>query len=129
VQVPTDKLPAKKNRSETIRTLKKKAGISAGLVEYLREVALDEERILANLVFEPVVKGRQLVEHHFTVSDFQGNEANRLLIGALLDLLNDNVNINLSNLMYRLVNEKHGNKTLLDMVGGEERVRDLFLAH
>lgn len=126
--MPADKLPAKKNRSESARPLKKKAGINAGLIEYLREVALDEERILANLVFEPVVKGRQLVEHHFTASDFQGTESNRLLIGALLDLLNDNVNINLSNLMYRLINEKHGNKTLLDMVGGEERVRDLFLA-
>ena len=35
------------------------------LVEYLKEVELDEERVLANLVFDPGVIGQQLLENHF----------------------------------------------------------------
>jgi len=114
---------------------KKNSGMVAGspdirsnLVEYLREVELDEERILANLVFEPVVIGRQLEENHFTITDFQGPEANRILLGAMLELIEDGLQINLANLMALLAQERPGKKTRLELAGGEDRVRELFLS-
>ena len=87
-----------KNGNKPGKSIKKqKTGKSSGekkvrklkteLEEYLKEIALDEERILANLTFDPVIIGGQLRENHFAVSDFQGIEANRILIGAMLELL------------------------------------------
>ncbi|OGK09602.1 MAG: hypothetical protein A2W80_07145 [Candidatus Riflebacteria bacterium GWC2_50_8] len=102
--------------------------IRSNLAEYLREVGLDEERILANLVFEPVVIGRQLEENHFTITDFQGTEANRVLLGAMLELLEDGMQINLANLVTLLAQERPGKKTRLELAGGEDRVRELFLS-
>lgn len=102
--------------------------VRPNLVEYLREVALDEERILANLAFEPVVTGRQLMENHFSTNDFQGTEPNRVLLGTMLEILEDEESLNLPNLVSRLVNQTQGKKTRLDVVGGEERVRELFLS-
>lgn len=115
VQVP------KKNPAKSI-------DVKAGLVEYLREISLDEERLLANLAFEPVVIGRQLLENHFTVSDFQGAEPNRVLLATMLEIIEDQETLNLPNLIARLTNQRQGKKTRLDVVGGEDRVRELFTA-
>ena len=62
------------------------------LVEYLKEVELDEERVLANLVFDPGVIGQQLLENHFTIEDFKGPEANRVLLGTILEIIEDEEN-------------------------------------
>ncbi len=105
-----------------------KVDIRSNLLEYLREVELDEERILANLVFEPVVIGRQLEENHFTITDFQGPEANRILLGAMLELFEDGLQINLANLTSLLAQERPGKKSRLELAGGEDRVRELFLS-
>lgn len=117
--------PAKKKSASRETAV---ADIRSNLIEYLREVELDEERILANLVFEPVVIGRQLAENHFSVTDFQGPEANRILLGAMLDLLEDGLQINLANLIGLLAQERPGKKTRLELAGGEDRVRELFLS-
>lgn len=98
------------------------------LVEYLREVELDEERILANLVFEPTVIGRQLMENHFTVEDFRGTEANRVLLGTILEILEDEESLTLPNLVSRLINQTQGKKTKLELAGGEDRVKNLILS-
>lgn len=42
----------------------------------------------ANLAFEPVVIGRQLLENHFT-GDFQGTEPNRVLLATMLEIIED----------------------------------------
>ncbi|NCB39258.1 MAG: hypothetical protein EOM80_10845 [Erysipelotrichia bacterium] len=99
-----------------------------GLIEYLQEIALDEEFILANLAFEPVVIGRQLVENHFSVTDFQGTEPNRVLLAAMLEVIDDEEALNLPNLITRLAGQVRGKKTRLDLAGGEDRVRNLFLS-
>lgn len=98
------------------------------LVEYLREVELDEERVLANLVFDPNIIGQQLLENHFSVEDFRGTEANRALLGTILEILEDDEMLTLPNLVARLLNQSQGKKTKLEVVGGEERIRNLFLA-
>lgn len=105
----------------------KQADIRSSLVDYLREVSLDEERILANLAFESVVIGRQLLENHFTINDFQGAEPNRVLLGTMLEILEDQETLNLPNLVARLINQHQGKKTRLDLVGGEDRVREMFI--
>ncbi len=102
--------------------------VRSNLVEYLREITQDEERILANLAFEPVVIGRQLIENHFSPNDFQGAEPNRVLLATMLEILEDQETLNLPNLTARLTNQQHGRKTCLDVVGGEDRVRELFIA-
>ncbi len=98
------------------------------LVEYLHEVELDEERVLANLVFDPNVIGQQLLENHFSTEDFRGTEANRVLLGTILEIIEDEESLTLPNLVSRLVNQNQGKKTKLEVVGGEERVQSLFLS-
>lgn len=97
------------------------------LVEYLHEVALDEERILANLVFDPGIIGPQLLENHFSVEDFKGTEANRVLLATILEIIEDEETLSLPNVVARLVNQTQGKKTKLEIAGGEERVKRLFL--
>lgn len=97
------------------------------LVEYLKEVELDEERVLANLVFDPAVIGQQLLENHFTVEDFKGPEANRVLLGTILEIIEDEETLSLPNLVSRLINQTQGKKTKLEIVGGENRIKDLML--
>ncbi len=104
------------------------ADVRSSLVDYLHEITQDEERILANLAFEPVIIGRQLQENHFTVNDFQGAEPSRVLLGTMLEILEDHETLNLPNVVARLTNQGHGKKTCLDLVGGEDRVRDLFIS-
>ena len=84
------------------------------LVEYLKEVELDEERVLANLVFDPGVIGQQLLENHFTVEDFKGPEANRVLLGTILEIIEDEETLSLPNLVSRLINQNQGKKTKLE---------------
>lgn len=128
-----------KNGKKPGKSIKKqKTGKSSGekkvrklkteLEEYLKEIALDEERILANLTFDPVIIGGQLRENHFAVSDFQGIEANRVLIGAMLELLDDEVSPSLPNVVEKLKYIKHGNREGIDLAGGQERIRNLYLA-
>ncbi|GAB4278653.1 MAG: replicative DNA helicase [Candidatus Rifleibacteriota bacterium] len=112
----------KKDAKQSVRKLKTE------LEEYIREIALDEERILANLVFDPVIVGRQLKENHFGVADFQGVEANRVLLEAMLDLIDDEITLNLPNLFEKLKHIKHGNKTGIELAGGQQRIKDLFLS-
>jgi len=126
-------VPEQKSGQRSVkRKSKTKASVSSdirsSLVEYLREIELDEERVLANLVFEPVVIGRQLEENHFSITDFQGTEANRTLLNTMIELLDEGLQINLANMMAQLVQERVGKKTRLELVGGEDRVRDLFLS-
>ena len=97
------------------------------LVEYLKEVELDEERVLANLVFDPNVIGQQLLENHFTVDDFKGTEANRVLLATILEIIEDEETLSLPNLVARLINQTQGKKTKLEIVGGESRIKDLML--
>jgi len=105
----------------------KQTDVKTNLLEYLREVSLDEECVLANLAFEPVIVGRQLLENHFSATDFQGAEPNRVLLAAMLEIVEDRETLNLPNLMARLTNQMHGKKNCLEVSGGEERVRDLFV--
>ena len=97
------------------------------LVEYLKEVALDEERVLANLVFDPAVIGQQLLENHFTVEDFKGTEANRVLLATILEIIEDEETLSLPNLVSRLLNQTQGKKTKLEIVGGETRIKNLMM--
>jgi replicative DNA helicase len=92
------------------------------------EISLDEERILANLAFEPLISGKQLWTKRFSVSDFQGLEKNRVLLGTMLSCLADEETLNLPNLLQRLTDEKKGGKSKLDWVGGRDRVYKLFAA-
>ncbi|MGM0600898.1 MAG: hypothetical protein ACQETH_13895, partial [Candidatus Rifleibacteriota bacterium] len=105
---------------------KKVRKLKTELEEYLREIALDEERILANLTFDPVIIGRQLQENHFSASDFQGVEANKILLGVMLELIDDNITLNLPNLVEKLKYTSHGGRDGIELVGGEERIRNLF---
>ena len=97
------------------------------LVEYLKEVELDEERVLANLVFDPNVIGQQLLENHFTVDDFKGTEANRVLFSTIMEIIEDEETLSLPNLVSRLINQTQGKRTKLEIVGGESRIKDLML--
>ena len=99
----------------------------AKLEEFLQAMALDEERILANLAFEPILSGRQLKERHFTAQDFQGLDSSRALLASMLDVLQADETLNLPNLMKRLSEEKQGNRSKLDLAGGAERVEKLML--
>jgi replicative DNA helicase len=107
---------------------KTKGNFAGNLFLHLEEMSVDEELVLANLVFEPVIIGRQLIENHFSVSDFQGLEANRALLGAMLHLLEADETLNLANLLY-VLNEPlpRSKKTRLEQAGGEARVSQLFL--
>ncbi len=126
--MPVIKKTAEKSKKRSGSPGKSPADINASLVEYLNEIALDEERILANLVFDPLIKGRQLSENHFSASDFQGGEANRILLSVMLELVEDQISLNLANVMSRLMQERQGNKSRLELAGGEDRVRELFLS-
>ena len=99
---------------------------AAKLEELLAEMALDEERILANLAFDPVLAGRQLKERHFTANDFQGLEANKVLLGSMLQVLEADETMNLSNLLHKMSLEKKGSHTRLELAGGAERIQRLF---
>ena len=99
---------------------------SSKLEELLAEMALDEERILANLAFDPLLAGRQLKERHFGPDDFQGLEGNKVLLGSMLQVLDDDETMNLSNLLLKMQQEKKGSRTRLDLAGGAERVERLF---
>lgn len=93
---------------------------------YLKETALDEELILANLAFDPVIAGKQLLGKHFGVPDFQGLESNRILLGTMLTCLENEESLNLSNLLKRLEEEMKAGKPKLELVGGRDRVYKLF---
>ena len=93
----------------------------------LREMAVDEELLLANLAFEPVIIGKQLRDKHFTVSDFQGVEANRTLLGVFLDTLEARETLNLANIMLRLETEHKAGRPIIDWIG-RERVQRMFTA-
>ncbi len=99
-------------------------------VEYydriLQEINLDEERLLANLAFSPVIAGKQLRAKHFGITDFQGLEGNRVLLGAMLASIEEEESLNLPNLLKRLNDEQKGGKPKIDWVGGRDRVYRLF---
>jgi replicative DNA helicase len=118
----TDRKPRKNVEIHNERKLKTE------LESYLKELALDEERILANLAFDPIIIGRQLQENHFSSADFQGVEANLILLEAMLDLVEDNISLNLPNVVEKLKFVKHGNRNGIELAGGEDRIRNLFLS-
>jgi len=95
------------------------------LDQMLREMAVDEEIILANLAFDPTIIGKQLRDKRFTVSDFQGVEANRALLGVFLDTIEAEEALNAANVTLRLENERKAGKPLIDWIG-RERVHRLF---
>lgn len=97
------------------------------LDQMLREMAVDEEIILANLAFEPAIVGKQLRDKRFTVSDFQGVEANRALLGVFLESIEAEETLNLANVTLRLENERKAGRPLIDWIG-RERVQRLFTA-
>lgn len=124
-QKPQHKKPGDSaSRSAKKNTLK----LKTELEEYLHEIYLDEERVLANLTFDPVIIGRQLRENHFTVSDFQGVEANRILLGAMLDIIEDNATLNLPSLIDKLRYTRQGNRDGVELSGGIDRIKNLFLS-
>ncbi|MBF0500229.1 MAG: hypothetical protein HQM09_08855 [Candidatus Riflebacteria bacterium] len=92
----------------------------------MSDISLDEERLLANLAFDPVSAGKQLFDKHFSANDFQGVEANRILLGAMLASLEAEENLNLPNLYKRLTEEQKAGKPKLDWIGGSERLQKLF---
>ena len=92
---------------------------------FLAEIALDEEFIVANMAFDPPLAGRRLREKHFSVSDFQGVEGNRVLLGTMLEILEAGEALTLSNLTDWLREKKNGSRTRLEIVG-PERVERLF---
>lgn len=94
----------------------------------IAEMALDEERILANLAFDPMICGKQLWQKRFGITDFQGLEENRILLGAMLSCLGDEETLNLPNLLNRLSEAKKGGRTRLECAGGRDRVYKLFSA-
>lgn len=95
------------------------------LDQMLREMAVDEEIILANLAFDPTIIGKQLRDKRFTVSDFQGVEANRALLGVFLDTIEAEEALNAANVTLHLENERKAGKPLIDWIG-RERVHRLF---
>lgn len=101
---------------------------SAVLNRFLSEMALDEEIILANLIFDPVINGKQLFEKHFSMSDFQGLESNRILLDCILTSLKVEETLNLPNLLKRLQEEQKGGKPKLEWIGGSDRLEQLFSA-
>ncbi|MBF0544315.1 MAG: hypothetical protein HQM08_07775 [Candidatus Riflebacteria bacterium] len=94
----------------------------------IEEAIMDEERILANLAFDPIIIGRQLRELRFSSSDFQGLESNKILIEAMLTLLLEEQMLNAQNLIKRLSSEKKSGRLKIDIVGGRERIQKLFLS-
>jgi replicative DNA helicase len=94
--------------------------------QFVEEAILDEERILANLAFDPVVAGKQLQGKHFGLLDFQGLEGNRILLGCMLSCLEDGETLNLPNIIQRLNIEQKNGKPKIDLVGGRDRVYKLF---
>ena len=123
----------RKHKSQSNQQVKqmqqyKKPTIKTNLAAYLEKVAQDEEIILANLAFDPVVIGRQLLENHFSINDFQGPEPNRILLGAMLSIIEDDEALTLANLIYVLDDRETAvKKSRLEAAGGEERVTQLFL--
>lgn len=99
--------------------------LSYSLEKHLSEIALDEELILANLIFDPKVVGKILKEKHFTVEDFQGTENNRILLETLLEMIDSEESLTLANVIDRLKEKKKGTKTALEWIG-IERVEKLF---
>lgn len=97
----------------------------ANLEEILAEIALDEERILANLAFDSVITARQLQERNFSVEDFQGIEANRILLAAMIASFEAEERLNIPNLAKRLSEEQKGGRTKLEWVG-RDRLQKLF---
>ncbi len=120
----------KTRRSEKIekasKQLRNEAQLKTELEDYLKAIAVDEECLLANLVFDPIVAGRQLSELHFSSNDFQGAESNKVLLAVMLEILEAGYQLNLPNLMEKLSNEKHGPMLKIDVVGGVERIQKLF---
>ncbi|RCK78138.1 MAG: Replicative DNA helicase (DnaB) [Candidatus Ozemobacter sibiricus] len=98
---------------------------ASALARQMAEIALDEELILANLAFDPVVAGRQLREKRFSVADFQGVEANRVLLGTMLEMLEGEESLTLANVIDHLREQKKGTRSKLEWVG-LERVEQLF---
>jgi replicative DNA helicase len=123
-----NKKGSKKNKQtpKQVAETKKNRKLKTELEEYLKEIALDEERILANLTFDPIIIGGQLQENHFSVADFQGVEANKILLGAMLELIDDNIALNLPNLVEKLKYTRHGGRNGIELAGGEERIKNLF---
>jgi len=97
------------------------------LDQMLHEMAVDEEIILANLAFDPAIIGKQLRDKRFTVSDFQGVESNRALLGVFLDTIEAEEALNAANVTRRLENERKAGKPLIEWIG-RERVQRLFTA-
>ena len=89
------------------------------LDKFLQDIALDEELILANLAFDPVIAGKQLQEKHFAVKDFCGVEANRVLLGEMLACIENEEQLDLPNLVQRLKDGMKGKKTKLEAAGFE----------
>jgi replicative DNA helicase len=98
------------------------------LDKYLTELNRDEEMILANLAFDPIIAGKQLLEVHFNPNDFQGIEANRILLGTMLEIIEDGATLNLPNVMARLTHQTRNDKKLIDLVGGSGVIEKLFNA-
>lgn len=114
--------------AKTIRksALQKTPAETHKLDAYLAEMALDEELILSNLIYDPVIAYKQLRQKNFSVADFQGLEANRILLGVILALLDSGAALNPANLLDRLVNEKQSGNFKIDLVGGRDRIHKLF---
>lgn len=106
----------------------RKPKLKTDLASYLEEVNIDEESLLANLAFDPVIIGRQLLENHFSTTDFQGAESNRVLLGCMLELISQEQTLNLVNLVQILTERKKGKKTCLEIAGGDQRIQELFLS-
>ncbi len=98
------------------------------LERFLEVMALDEELILANLAFDPVIAFKQLKEKRFGVTDFQGLEANRILLAAMMSVVESEEILNLPNLMTRLKEETKAGRTKLEIAGGADRIQKLFFA-
>ncbi|HEY9069941.1 MAG TPA: DnaB-like helicase C-terminal domain-containing protein [Candidatus Ozemobacteraceae bacterium] len=119
--------PRKPGRPEPAAPLPPGEDQATALDLLLREMAVDEEIVLANFAFEPVIIGRQLRDKRFTVTDFQGVEANRALLGIFLATVEAQETLNLANVMLRLENEHRAGRPLIDWIG-RERVQKLFTA-
>lgn len=121
-----------KNNTDKSKTKNKivpaKKPMKIELVEFLKEIALDEESVLANLAFDPIIIGRQLLENHFSIADFKGADSNRLLLGMMLEILEEGMTLNLPNLVERLASAKRGQSAMLEQVGGQERLQELFMS-
>ncbi|MBF0407357.1 MAG: hypothetical protein HQM10_08385 [Candidatus Riflebacteria bacterium] len=94
----------------------------------IEEALLDEEIVLANLVFEPVIVGRLLNEKRFSASDFQNDEGNKVLLEAMLQIISEEGMLNSLNLQKLLSSAKKGKVSRLDIAGGKERIHKLFIS-